>query len=185
MNNSKGRLTGLMVAILMVFPGIAAADGHWLFGAAIGTANIDESVDGFRFDADSTTYRLYGGYQFNDYFALEAGYLDLGSFDEQAVQGGNVIPVSADADGFTFAARASIPVSEKFALHGTVGWFFWDGANEIAGVNDNVSDANIFFGAGVGYSLTGNVSLRGDAAYYELDNVNSTVYTIGFQVTFQ
>ena len=185
MNSSKGPLAGLMMSILMVFPGLAAADGHWLFGAAIGTANIDESIDGFRFNADSTTYRLYGGYQFNEYFALEAGYLDLGSFDEQLLQDGNIVPVSADADGFTFAARASIPVGEKFSLHGTVGSFFWDGANQIAGVNDNVSDANIFFGAGVGFSLTRNVSLRGDAARYELDDVNSTVYTIGFQVKFQ
>jgi OOP family OmpA-OmpF porin len=95
------------------------------------------------------------------------------------------VPVSADADGFTFAARASIPLGEKFDLHGTVGSFFWDGSNEIAGVGDNVSDSNIFFGAGLGYSLTGNVSLRADAARYELDNVNSNVYTIGFQVNFQ
>jgi len=185
MNSSKGPLAGLMISILVILPGIAAADGQWLFGAAIGSASIDESIDGFRFDADSTTYRLYGGYQFNEYFALEAGYLDLGSFDEQIQLGGNVVPISADADGFTFAARASIPIGEKFAVHGTVGSFFWDGANQIAGINDNVSDANIFFGAGVSYSLTTNVSLRGDAARYELDNANSTVLTIGFQVNFQ
>ncbi len=185
MNSSKGPLTGLLMLVLITIPGIAAANGHWLFGAAIGTANIDESIDGFRFDADSTSYRLYGGYQFNEYFALEAGYLDLGGFNERIQQGGNIVPVSADADGFTFAARAIIPLGEKFSLHGMVGSFFWDGANQIAGVNDNVSDANMFFGAGVGYSLTKNISLRGDAARYELDNVNSTVYTVGFQVNFQ
>ena len=185
MNSSKVQLAGFLISILVVFPGLAAADGHWLFGGAIGTASIDESIDGFRFDADSTTFRLYGGYQFNDYFALEAGYLNLGSFDEQVQQDGNIVPVSADADGFTFAAQASIPLGEKFDLHGTVGSSFWDGSNEIAGVGDNVSDSNIYFGAGLGFSLTNNVSLRADAARYELDNVNSNVYTVGFQVNFQ
>ena len=185
MNHSKGQLAGLLISILLVFPGIAAADGHWLFGGAIGTASIDESIDGFGFDADSTAYRLYGGYQFNEYFALEAGYMNLGSFDEQIQQGGEIVPISADADGFTFAARASVPLGQKFDLHGTVGSFFWDGSNEIAGVGDNVSDSNIYFGAGLGYSLSNNVSLTADAAQYELDNVDSTVYTIGFQVNFQ
>ena len=138
MNHSKGQLAALLISILLVFPGIAAADGHWLFGGAIGTASIDESIDGFRFDADSTAYRLYGGYQFNEYFALEAGYLNLGSFDEQIQQGGEIVPISADADGFTFAVRASVPLGQKFDLHGTVGSFFWDGSNEIAGVGDLV-----------------------------------------------
>ena len=32
-------------------------------------------------DKRDTGYKLYGGYQFNKYFALEAGYFDLGKFE--------------------------------------------------------------------------------------------------------
>ncbi len=175
----------LAALIISALPAVAAADGHWYFGGAIGTANIDEMISGFRFDSDSTSYRLYGGRQFNDYFGLEVGYLDLGDFNERVLVGGIVVPVSADADGFTFAAVGSVPAGQRFSLHATIGSFFWDGANAIAAVNNNVSDANIFFGAGVSYSLTKNMSLRGDATRYELDNVDSSVYTIGFQVDFK
>lgn len=177
----------VVLAILAVsnLPGIAVADGHWFLGGAIGTANIDESIDGFQFDSDSTSYRVFGGYQFNNYFGLEAGYLDLGSFDEQVLVNGAIVPVSADADGFTFAAMGRAPVGEKLALHATVGSFFWDGANMIAGVDDNVSDANIFFGVGLSVSLTKNMSIRGDAVRYELEEANSNVYTIGFQIDFR
>ncbi len=177
----------IVFAILTVctLPGIAVADGHWFLGGGIGTANIDESIDGFQFDSDSTSYRLFGGYQFNNYFGLEAGYLDLGSFNEQVLVNGAIVPVSADADGFTFAAMGRAPVGEKLALHASIGSFFWDGANTIAGVDDNVSDANIFFGVGLSISLTNNTSIRGDAVRYELDETNSNVYTIGFQIDFR
>ena len=185
MISSKTSLVLPAVLVVAMLPGIATADGHWLFGGSVGTASIDEPVDGFRFDADSTSYRIYGGYQFNEYFALEGGYMDLGNFDEQIQQGGTVVPISADADGFTFAARGSVPLGEKFALHGTIGSFFWDGANEIAGINSNVSDSNIFFGAAASFDVTTNVSLRAEATQYELDGVNSEVFGLGFQLNFR
>lgn len=185
MISNKTILKTVVVLTAAILPGLAAAEGHWLFGGAIGAASIDEDVDGFRFDSDSTSFRIYGGYEFNDYFALEAGYMDLGSFNEQVDQGGNIVPVSADADGFTFAARGSFPVGEKFSLHGTIGSFFWDGASEIAGVGDNVSDANVFFGVGAGFDLTSNFSLRADVSQYELDGVDSNVFSLGFQMNFR
>lgn len=185
MISSKTSPAVLTALVLAMLPAIAVADGHWLFGGSVGTASIDEAVDGFRFDADSTSYRVYGGYQFNDYFALEGGYMDLGTFDEQIQQNGTAIPISADADGFTFAARGSVPLGEKFALHGTIGSFFWDGANEIAGINSNVSDSNIFFGAAASFDVTTNVSLRAEATQYELDGVNSEVFALGFQLNFR
>ena len=135
----------LSAMIFSALPVVATADGHWYLGGAIGTANIDETISGFGFNSDSTSYSFYGGRQFNDYFGLEAGYLDLGNFNEQVLVGGNIVSISADADGFTFAAVGSVPAGEKFSLHAKIGSFFWDGANQIAGVNSNVSDSNIFF----------------------------------------
>ena len=110
-------------------PGATNEENHLLARLAehIGTANIDETISGFGFNADSTSYRFYGGRQFNDYFGLEAGYLDLGNFNEQVLVGGSVVPISADADGFTFAAVGSVAAGEKFRLHATIGSFFWDG----------------------------------------------------------
>ena len=185
MTKNKPMLLRVAALTLALIPGLAMADGHWQFGGAIGSASIDEDVDGFRFDSSSTSYRIYGGYAFNDYFALEAGYLDLGEFDEQVIQDGATVPVSADADGFTFAARGSFPLGEKFALHGTIGSFFWDGASEIAGVDDNVSDANMYFGVAASFNLTANLALRADANQYELDGVDSNVFSLGFQLSFR
>ncbi len=47
-------------------------------GGAIGQARIDEGIDGLRIKDNSTSWRVYGGYEFNDYIGLEGSYLDLG-----------------------------------------------------------------------------------------------------------
>lgn len=174
-----------ITAVLAASPEEAKADGHWIFGASVGNARVDEAVDGFRFDSDSTSYRLFGGYQFNSYLSLEAGYLDLGTFNEQVLQNGTSVPLSADADGFTFAVRGSVPVGERFALHVSAGSFFWNGASQIAGINSNVSDSNLFLGAAASFDVTENVALRVEAAQYELDGVDANVLSAGFQISFR
>lgn len=185
MNYSNLLVCMAATAVLAGSPNEATADAHWLFGGVIGNAAIDEAVDDFRFDSDSTSYRLFGGYQFNSYLAVEAGYLDLGTFNEQILQNGNSVSISADADGFTFAVRGTVPVGERFALHASIGSFFWDGANQIAEINSNVSDSNLFFGAAASFDVTDNVALRIEAAQYELDGVDANVVAAGFQLNFR
>lgn len=174
-----------IVALLATPAERAVAGGHWLIGGSIGNAAIDDAVDGFRFDSDSTSYRLFAGYQFNSYLALEAGYLDLGSFNERVVQNGTVIPVSADADGFTFNVRGSVPAGEHFALHASVGSFFWDGASRIAGIDNNVSDSNLYFSVAASFDVTNNMALKIEASQYELDGVDANVVAAGFQINFR
>lgn len=185
MNTSNGRFKLALAILVASLPGVALADGHWLFGGSIGNASVDEPVDGFVFDSSSTSFRLYGGYEFNDYFTLEAGYMDLGDFDESLLLGGQTIDIAADASGFTFSARGTLPLGEKFSLLASIGSFFWDGKTQIAGIRDNVSDSNMFFGVGAIYSFSPGFSLRADISRFELDGVDSDVGSVGFQIDFQ
>src|SRR5205085_1339549 len=75
-------------------PAVADDDSGWYVGVNIGqsSAEIDEerisdsllgaglSVSSFSKDDSDTGYKLFGGYQFNENFALEGGYFDLGKF---------------------------------------------------------------------------------------------------------
>ena len=100
---------------------VATADGNWYVGAALGSADFDDTVDGFQLDTGSTAMRFYGGYSFNEHFSVDAGYVDLGHFDAFIDSGGNAIQISEDADGFLFAATGSIPLSDRFSLYGRRG----------------------------------------------------------------
>ena len=99
--------TAVLAAITIFASPAVLADFY--VGGAIGQARINEGIDGFRIEDNSTTWRIYAGYEFNDYIGLEGSYLDLGEISDTILG----IPVRADADGWSFAAVGKIPLSEQ------------------------------------------------------------------------
>ena len=51
-----------------------------------------------------TSFRHFGGYQFNDYLGLEAGYIDFGEVGLSLGSSIGPIVASASADGFTMVS---------------------------------------------------------------------------------
>lgn len=160
----------------------AVADDGWFVGGAIGNGSIDDDISGFSFDSDSTAYRLYFGYQFNEYFAVDGGYSDLGDFDAFIVQNMMSVPVNADADGFLFNATGIIPLNNTFSLYGQAGVFFWDGKAEVAGIDNNVSDTNLRLAVGVEAKVYKRLSINADWSRYDLDGTDADVLAVGFRV---
>ena len=163
---------------------VATADGNWYVGAALGSADFDDTVDGFQLDTGSTAMRFYGGYSFNEHFSVDAGYVDLGHFDAFIDSGGNPIQISEDADGFLFAATGSIPLSDRFSLYGRLGAFLWDGESLIGNVDDNVSDVNAHLAAGIKAKVYKNLSVTVDWSRFDLDGTNADLLAIGLQLGF-
>lgn len=184
--SSLQRLQRMFATLALgLLPVVAMADGHWLAGGAIGTAQVRESFAGASYEPSSTSYRIFGGYQFNDYFGFQAGYLSLDSFDESISVDGSSINVSTDIDGFTVAAFARMPLGQKFDAHAKIGSFFYDAKSRIDGVPVSASESDVFFGIGLGLGLTDKLSLSLDAERYELSAVYANVYSVGLQVTFR
>ena len=178
LENSGPFVLGLMVVAWQP----ALADEGWFIGGAVGNGNIEDDVSGFAFDADSTAYRFYFGYQFNEHFALDAGYSDLGNFDAFITQNMMQVPVNADADGFLFNATGIIPLNQTFSLYGQAGVFFWDGEAEVASVNNNVSDTNLRLALGVEARVYKRLSINADWSRYDLDGTDADVFALGFRV---
>lgn len=71
--------------------GMVLPFGGWYSGLSVGRSQfgIRDSIlpvtgatlSNLSRDESSTGYKLYGGYQFNQNFALEGGYADFGKFD--------------------------------------------------------------------------------------------------------
>lgn len=70
--------------------------------------------------------KVYGGYQFNDWFALEAGFVDLSHITYETPVG----RVNVEADGYHVKAIASFPISrDRDGFTGpfiSVGAWRWD-----------------------------------------------------------
>ncbi len=160
----------------------------WYMGGNIGlsTANIDKDRiiqnlpvnTSYTDDENDLGYKLFGGYQFNKYFALEGGYFNLGKFDyalstATGTAEGNIKIMGANLD-----AVAILPVTEKFSVFGRAGAnyahakdsFSTTGSISITDTNPKKSDLNYKFGAGIQYAITDAVGIRLEAERYRIND---------------
>ena len=167
--------------------------GEWFLGGALGTSGIDEVVDLSgtlsTLDDNDTSFRFFGGYQFNGYFGLEGGYIDFGEIGLNISSGIGPIVASASADGFTLAGIGSLPIGERFSLHARFGAVIWDanstvrlGSNSVTAEGDDGTDA--FFGVGFGVRLGKQWDLMADYEQYDLDDVEPDVLSVSLRYRF-
>ena len=126
----------------------ADEDAGWYAGvnagqsrAKIGDGRITNGLLGEGFTTTSISnddhhfgFKAFGGYEFNRYFALEAGYFDLGRFGFTA----DTIPAGSlrgdiKIKGGNFDLVGSVPIGEKFSLFARAGLNYADVKDTFAG----------------------------------------------------
>lgn len=120
--------------------------------------------------ASGNQWRLQGGYRFNEYLAVEAGYIDFGKADYKASYAGGSARGDLKAGGIDVAALASLPVTDKFSVFGKAGAVFAhtksslsaSGPASLASDNQSSNVVRPLVGIGANYKLTQNVDLRAD-----------------------
>jgi len=179
------QVQAVLLSLLLLLPLGAYAGKGFYAGGSIGSAALNEDFDGLTIDSNSTAFRLFGGWRFNEYFALEGGYQDFGDFEQSTNIEGAPVTVNLSADGFTLGVAGSLPVGERFSVMGRFGMFYWDGNAEINNVSQATpEDNNPYFGIGLGYAVTDRFLLTGDITRFELDGANGNVIALGFQFRF-
>lgn len=175
----------ILITLLLLLPLGAHAGSGLYAGGSIGSAGLKENFDGLTIDTSSTAFRMFGGWRFNDYFAVEGGYHNFGDFEQSFDIDGTAVTASLSADGFTLGVAGNLPVGERFSVIGRFGMFFWDGNAEINNVSQATpEDSNPYFGIGVGYAITESFLLTGDITRLELEDATSNVISLGFQFRF-
>ena len=189
------RISLAVVAALAVLasPFANADDTGWYSGINVGRsrAKIDDprirsgllnggfATTSIVDDDRATGYKLYGGYQFNRYFALEGGYFDLGKFGYNAT----TVPAGTlrgdiDLKGLNLDTVGILPLSDKFSVFGRVGVAYADARDTFSGTGAvNVGrptahkrEANIKFGVGMQYAFTDALAMRVEAERYRVND---------------
>jgi OOP family OmpA-OmpF porin len=189
---TTGKLSLLTLAI-MAAPFAMAQETGWYGGANIGQSNA--SIDDARISNDllgsglATTsiddndrdrgFKLFGGYQYNKYFAVEAGYFDLGQFGFVA----NTAPAGSLSGnikirGLNLDAVGTLPITEKFSAFGRIGVayahtdgsFAGTGAVNVLNPSPSARDTNLKVGLGVQYAMTDALSLRAEIERYRIND---------------
>src|SRR3990170_8542390 len=129
-SSRTSRTLGLAALVTITSPLAIAEDAGWYAGGSVGRAWAD--IDGRRItrelqaagfattsisqDQRDTAFKLFSGYRFNKYFALEGGYFDLGefSFVSTTVPAGT-LRGDLRVRGLNFDAVAFLPFTEKLS----------------------------------------------------------------------
>lgn len=185
--------SGLITLAALASSFATAGDPDWYVGANIGQSRAqidDEKITRALIGGGFTTtsiadderdmgYKLFGGYQFTRYFALEGGYFDLGKFGFKA----NTTPLGSlrgdiALKGINLDAVGTLPLTEKLSAFGRVGVnyaeakdsFGGDGAVNSLDPHSSKRAANYKLGVGLEYAFTQSVAMRVEAERYRIDD---------------
>jgi OOP family OmpA-OmpF porin len=153
-------LAGVIAAVL-AGPAAAQAGANLYLGLGMGLSKFNVVCQNpGTCDDRGRASRLYGGYQVNRDFAIEAGYADLGSVSA----GGSRF----DSSAWDLMAVALLPLASRFSLHGKAG-LYYGRVNATAGATANAMDrtADFTFGAGAEFALNRDVGIRVDYQKYK------------------
>ncbi len=184
-----------ILGLSLVLLGTAAhADENRGFYAGSGAGLYYTEIDAINLDESAAQLRLFGGYQWNKYLAVEAGYSKL--FEVSASED---IPLlgSADVDldgsSWDISARPMWPISDKFHAFGIVGLaqydLEYDATITVTGlpamtISDEESEREFFFGLGAGFDMTDNWTLRGEWITVNVDDGNFGMFSVAATYNF-
>ncbi len=202
----------LMLAIGAFGAAAAVADesSPWLVGmqlglargSAEGAAGPSGDLSTMNFDVTTTVgsknrlgWRVFTGYRFTNYLALQIGYTDLGKVDGGFNDPQSILMLGdtsrtgpQSARGLDVGLQLKAPVTDRLALSVRGGIYRWKLQQPAAGFGasdrSDQRDSDAFFGAGAEVSLIPNLSGTVEWVRYEVAREPITLWTVGVLYRF-
>jgi OmpA-OmpF porin, OOP family len=170
----------LIPAVLIGFmasPATAQDTGVYI-GAAFGQAKHKDACEGADISCDETdsAWKLFGGYQFSRFLAVELGYADLGQSKASGTVGAVTVDAAFEVTAWELVAVGSFPVMDRLSVLGKFGLYRADielsgsgriGAGTPIPFSGDESNNEITFGVGARYDFTRNLGLRAEWQRYK------------------
>lgn len=175
----KHSLLAVALLAILAAPVAASAQSGFFVDGAIGQVRIDEDD----LDDNDTSFRLGGGWSVNRYFGVEAGWTDLGKFEEDVAIGGAT--ASVETDGFYGGVRGKYPFYQGdsgFYLGGRAGFLRWDASGRArvgtVTVRLDESGTDPYFGVGAGYDFSRNFGVGLGYDRYDIEDSKLDVWSV-------
>jgi hypothetical protein len=171
MNTTKTVIGIMLFGLLAASPAMAVKPGFYL-GGSVGGATSESDLSGTTYDDSDVAWKLFAGYHFLQFFAVEGGYRDLGS------PSGNVLgdDFKLETTGFDIAGLAGVPLGPVY-LFAKVGALWWDSDLTVSGTK--YPDDGTGYEAGIGLSIDfWKIQLRGEVEYLDAAE-GVAMYTLG------
>lgn len=172
---------------------LAQNSGHFYGGAGIGQAQSkidDDRINAALIGAGATStsithdqhdasYKVFGGYQFNPYLGMEAGYFNLGEFGfKSTTTPTGTLDGRIKLDGMNIDLVGTLPVNDQLSVIGRVGVhnarardsFTTTGAIAVSNPNPEIKETNYKAGFGFAYKFSQSMTLRGELERYRVND---------------
>jgi OOP family OmpA-OmpF porin len=160
-------------------------------GVGAATASHDYSLSGVNVNdngGSKTSAKVFGGYEFNNTWGVEAGYTDFRKSDFSYNAGGVAGHGNSDGNAWYVAGKASVPINEQFSAFGKLG--VERSESNFAtntGVSGSNNDTGVYAGVGVQYKLNQQVALTAEYERYgdkKAFGAKPDVWTVGARYSF-
>lgn len=179
---------GVLLTAATIVLGLAtlparAQEGY--IGASWLSSSADFTVTPQSFSASSDGWKLFGGYNFNKYFGLEATYYDLGNFEDTDATS----KYTADVKAYDLAGRGILPIGTWFEMFAKLGFSTVSNDSTLTtlgspvGVSASVADWEFLYGVGVGFKIGKHFGIRAEWEAWNVEG-NLSEYSIGALARF-
>lgn len=156
----------------------------WYAGLGIGQSRY-RSYPATSENGRTEGWKVYGGYQFNKYLALEGGYVNLN--DVQGVTG--TVRTDIATEAWMFGPVLSYPLTNKLSLMARVGAAYMQGDTRTKNgsaltVRSSDDGYEPFYGVGARYAVFDNLGVRAEWERYDRDNYKIDLLTAGLDLKF-
>lgn len=157
-------------------------------GSAAYKADLSALAGPEDYDDNGTGTKLYGGYNFNKYFAVEAATYNFAEASVGAAEaspGGPVVSAAASMKGVAAYAVGIYPLSKEINLMAKLGMLNWDAdlrVNTTSGSNDGTDAA---YALAASYAFTKEFLAVAEWEYFNTDNPELSMWSLGFKFNFR
>ncbi|APW44115.1 outer membrane beta-barrel protein [Rhodoferax saidenbachensis] len=161
------------------YSGTAQADNDAALVRA-GASNVQSNMG-----SNGSGYKFLLGYQFTPNFAVEGGYLDLGSMSYSATHATGTLNTDIKTIGYTVAAVGIAPVNNDLSFFGKAGLTMANVKGTGSGggitVSTNEDKSSLSYGVGLTYQFNDKLGLR-----TELERVATDInlFSLGLQIKY-
>jgi len=179
----------LILILLASWATVGMAKEPWYVGAGVGasTYRLGSALDlpgEIDIDGWETGYTLFGGYQLDDEWAIEFGYIDFGSVDDFDPNAQIIgVGYEFETSGIYINAQYHIPLNDSVSMDLAGGWLFseasayglFDAGNGAIGrdrIND-YDDNGLNLGLAFTWFASRSIYARANVNYYLIDYDNT------------
>ena len=169
-------------------------DQGWRAGAAVSFGqftgkDVHAPELGNKFIEDNAVgYKVYGQYQFNDWFGLEGAYHYTSNFEDKSPSEHSSLTgkLQLSFSGFSAQGLLYVPTTiEDFKAYVKAGMYVFNDQLAVNGTtNSNSSERGLVGGAGVIFHITDNLGIRAEYERFKADVGDLSAVNLGVEYSF-